>query len=109
SLPDGTIEKNNVASSTKTTLTLTSDWAVTPASGSAYTVVAPVVVYLACPASGSPRFGACANDSGGRTATGSGAGVTYANKGLTDSSKSWTTNEWVGAAVASGTSTGTVA
>ncbi|TMB90957.1 MAG: hypothetical protein E6J45_07725 [Chloroflexi bacterium] len=106
--PDGTSEKNNVTGNSATTLTLGSPWKITPPAMSGYTVYAPVVIYLSCAVSGSPGYGACATDSGGKTDSGTGSSVSYTKTTLTDTSKAWTANQWAGATVTSGTSTNTV-
>jgi hypothetical protein len=105
---DGTKEQNSVTGNSANTLTLGSSWAITPSAGSGYAVVAPVVIYLACPTSSAPHYGSCPTDSGGKTDSGSGATVTYTKNSLTDTAKSWVPNQWTGATVTATTSNGPV-
>ena len=73
-LTNGSTETDSVASNTSNTLTMSSAWAITPALGNQYSVVAPVVIYLACPTS--VPYWSCAStgQSGGSLAT-SGSGT----------------------------------
>ncbi len=61
-LSNNSTETGTVASNTATTLTMTTPWATTPAAGNQYTVVAQVVIYLACPTSG--PYWTCTNTGG---------------------------------------------
>ena len=58
-------ETNTVVSNTAHTLTMSSNWGTTPSPGDAYSIVAPVVIYLACPTSGPYLSCATAGQSGG--------------------------------------------
>jgi hypothetical protein len=74
-LSNGSTETDTVLSNTATTLTMKTAWMpVTPSTGNQYTLIAPVVIYLACPTS--PPYWSCApaGQSGGYAAT-SGSGT----------------------------------
>jgi hypothetical protein len=68
-LSDGTTETATVASNTTNTLTMTKNWSTTPSYGNSYSIVAPVVIYLAC--STSAPYWSCATggQSGGYIST----------------------------------------
>ena len=63
-------ETNTVVSNTAHTLTMSSKWGPTPSLGDAYSIVAPVVIYLACPTSGPYWSCATAGQSGGHMSVG---------------------------------------
>jgi hypothetical protein len=58
-------ETNTIVSNTAHTLTMSSNWGTTPSPGDAYSIVAPVVIYLACPTSGPYWSCAIPGQSGG--------------------------------------------
>jgi hypothetical protein len=76
-LSNGSTETDTVASNTATKLTMSSawpTWPTAPVAGNQYSLVAPVVIYLACPTSGPYWSCATAGQSGGSVAT-SGSGT----------------------------------
>jgi hypothetical protein len=73
-LSNGSTETDTVASNTATKLTMSSAWATLPAAGNQYSMVAPVVIYLACPTTAPYWSCATAGQSGGYVAT-SGSGT----------------------------------
>ncbi len=73
-LSNGSTETDSVASNDSDTLTMSRRWATLPAPGNQYSVVAPVVVYLACPTSAPYWSCAAAGQSGGSVST-SGSGT----------------------------------
>jgi hypothetical protein len=73
-LSNGSTETGTVASNTSNTLTMSSPWATTPALGNQYSILAPVVVYLACPSAAPYWSCATAGQSGGSITT-SGSGT----------------------------------
>jgi hypothetical protein len=64
-LTGGATETGTVASNTATTLTMTAPWSTLPAAGNAYSLLAPVVIYLACPTTAPYWSCATAGQSGG--------------------------------------------
>jgi hypothetical protein len=58
-------ETDTIASNSAHTLTMSSNWGSTPSPGDAYSIVAPVVIYLACPTSGPYWSCATAGQPGG--------------------------------------------
>ena len=75
-LSNGSTETDSVASNTSNTLTMRSPWATLPAPGNQYSVVAPVVVYLACPTAAPYWSCAAAGQSGGYLTTAGGGTFT---------------------------------
>jgi hypothetical protein len=68
-LSNNTTETNTVASNTSSTLTMTQNWGTTPSSGNAYSIVAPVAIYLACNTSAPYWSCATGGQSGGYIST----------------------------------------
>jgi hypothetical protein len=73
-LSNGSTETDTIASNISNTLTMSSPWSTTPSLGDQYSILAPVVIYLACPTTAPYWSCATAGQSGGYITT-SGSGT----------------------------------